>query len=148
MRKTTVADLILRCYNVPDGTLFVDGKDVNDITIKSLRNFCAYVPQDNYLFGDTIANNIAFATGKADMRKIIRSAQLADVDDNISGPSTVTTLFWVSMALPFPAVETAYLDCPCVNQRCAHSHFGRLRFRRGYRHGKGNSLQPERKPPW
>lgn len=82
--KTTVADLILRCYNVPDGTLFVDGKDVNDITIKSLRNFCAYVPQDNYLFGDTIANNIAFATGKADMRKIIRSAQLADVDDNIS----------------------------------------------------------------
>ena len=81
--KTTVADLILRCYNVPDGTLFVDGKDVNDITIKSLRNFCAYVPQDNYLFGDTIANNIAFATGKADMRKIIRSAQLADVDDNI-----------------------------------------------------------------
>ena len=83
--KTTVADLILRCYNVPDGTLFVDGKDVNDITIKSLRNFCAYVPQDNYLFGDTIANNIAFATGKADMRKIIRSAQLADVDDNISG---------------------------------------------------------------
>lgn len=82
--KTTVADLILRCYNVPDGTLFVDGNDVNDITIKSLRNFCAYVPQDNYLFGDTIANNIAFATGKADMRKIIRSAQLADVDDNIS----------------------------------------------------------------
>ena len=82
--KTTVADVILRCYNVPDGTLFVDGKDVNDITIKSLRNFCAYVPQDNYLFGDTIANNIAFATGKADMRKIIRSAQLADVDDNIS----------------------------------------------------------------
>ena len=62
----------------------MDGKDVNDITIKSLRNFCAYVPQDNYLFGDTIANNIAFATGKADMRKIIRSAQLADVDDNIS----------------------------------------------------------------
>ena len=83
--KTTVADLILRCYNVPRGCLFVDGKDVNDITISGLRRFCAYVPQDNYLFGDTIANNIAFASDNADMPSIIRSAQLADVDDNISG---------------------------------------------------------------
>ena len=65
--KTTVADLILRCYNVPRGCLFVDGKDVNDITISGLRRFCAYVPQDNYLFGDTIANNIAFASDNADM---------------------------------------------------------------------------------
>ena len=83
--KTTVADLILRCYNVPRGCLFVDGKDVNDITISGLRRFCAYVPQDNYLFGDTIANNSAFASDNADMPSIIRSAQLADVDDNISG---------------------------------------------------------------
>ena len=59
--KTTVADLILRCYNVPDGTLLIDDKDVNDITIHSLRNFCAYVPQDNFLFSDTIADNISFA---------------------------------------------------------------------------------------
>lgn len=81
--KTTIADLILRCYNVPDGTLFVDDKDVNDITIDSLRNFCAYVPQDNFLFSDTIANNISFASDN-DMRDLVgRSAALADVDDNI-----------------------------------------------------------------
>jgi hypothetical protein len=60
--KTTLVDLILRTYNVPDGALFVDGHDVNDITIKSLRDFCAYVPQDNFLFSDTIERNIAFAT--------------------------------------------------------------------------------------
>lgn len=60
--KTTVADLILRCYNVPPQTLFVDGADVNNVQTASLRNFCAYVPQDNYLFSDTIENNIAFAT--------------------------------------------------------------------------------------
>ncbi|MCM1534165.1 MAG: ABC transporter ATP-binding protein/permease [Corallococcus sp.] len=83
--KTTLADLILRCYNVEDGTLFVDGKDVNGITIKSLRNFCAYVPQDNFLFSDTIANNIAFACDDVDNEQVIRAAKLADIDDNISG---------------------------------------------------------------
>lgn len=83
--KTTIADLILRCYNVPEGTLFVDGKDVNDITVKSLRNFCAYVPQDNFLFSDTIENNISFAVDDADNDSVVRSAKLADIDDNIVG---------------------------------------------------------------
>lgn len=81
--KTTVADLILRCYNVPDGTLLIDGKDVNDITIHSLRNFCAYVPQDNFLFSDTIADNISFASDTDERALVERSAALADVDDNI-----------------------------------------------------------------
>ena len=82
--KTTVADLLLRCYNVPDGTLFVDGRDVNDITIASLRKFCAYVPQDNFLFSDTIANNISFASDNDDRALIRRAAELSDVDDNIT----------------------------------------------------------------
>ncbi len=62
--KTTLVDLILRVWNVEDGTLFVDDKDVNTISIHSLRAGCAYVPQDNFLFSDTIANNIAFAAEK------------------------------------------------------------------------------------
>lgn len=81
--KTTVVDLILRCYNVPDGTLLIDDKDVNDITIHSLRNFCAYVPQDNFLFSDTIADNISFASDTDERALVERSAALADVDDNI-----------------------------------------------------------------
>ncbi len=81
--KTTVADLILRCYNVPNGTLLIDDKDVNDITIHSLRNFCAYVPQDNFLFSDTIADNISFASDTDERALVERSAALADVDDNI-----------------------------------------------------------------
>jgi len=81
--KTTVADIILRCYNVPDGTVFVDGKDVNDITIDSLRDYCAYVPQDNFLFSDTISANIAFATDDADQSDIEKYAGLADVHGNI-----------------------------------------------------------------
>lgn len=81
--KTTVADLILRCYNVADGTLFVDGKDVNCITVKSLRDFCAYVPQDNFLFSDTIYNNIAFAVDDATETDVEQSAKLSDIDENI-----------------------------------------------------------------
>ncbi|MBO5654662.1 MAG: ATP-binding cassette domain-containing protein, partial [Clostridia bacterium] len=47
--KTTIVDLILRVYNVADGSLFIDGKDVNRIPIKRVRQFCSYVPQDNFL---------------------------------------------------------------------------------------------------
>ena len=81
--KTTVADLILRTYNVPDGTIFIDGHDVNSIPIKALREHAAYVPQDNFLFSDTIAENIAFASESDDAEAIEKAAVLADVHDNI-----------------------------------------------------------------
>ncbi len=81
--KTTLVDLILRTYNVPDGTVFVDGHDVNDVKIHDVRAACAYVPQDNFLFSDTIARNIAFSSGDADMEKVTNAAVLSDVDDNI-----------------------------------------------------------------
>ena len=81
--KTTLVDLILRTYNVQDGTLFVDGRDVNTITIHSLREGCAYVPQDNYLFSDTITNNIAFAVDEFTHEQIAEAARLANVDASI-----------------------------------------------------------------
>ena len=81
--KTTLVDLILRTYNVPDGTLFVDGHDVNTVTIHSLRAGCAYVPQDNYLFSDTITNNIAFAVDDFTHEQIEEAARLANVDASI-----------------------------------------------------------------
>ncbi|MBR5449216.1 MAG: ABC transporter ATP-binding protein, partial [Clostridia bacterium] len=91
--KTTIVDLILRTYNVPDGTLFIDGHDVNSIPIRNLRSFCAYVPQDNFLFSDTIENNIAFATDGGDIDGVMAAAKMADVHGNISefkdGYSTV-----------------------------------------------------------
>lgn len=81
--KTTLVDLLLRTYNVPDGTLFVDGHDVNDVRIRDLRAFCAYVPQDNFLFSDTIEHNIAFGVEKYSAGSIVQAARLADVDSNI-----------------------------------------------------------------
>ena len=80
--KTTLVDLILRTYNVPDGTLFIDGQDVNDLTIRSVREACAYVPQDNFLFSDTIENNIAFGVSGG-MESVKNAARMADVHSNI-----------------------------------------------------------------
>ena len=82
--KTTIVDLILRTYNVPDGTVFIDGNDVNDIRIKDVRANAAYVPQDNFLFSDTIGNNISFATDGGSQDDIESAAILADVHENIS----------------------------------------------------------------
>ncbi|MBE6542256.1 MAG: ABC transporter ATP-binding protein [Ruminococcaceae bacterium] len=82
--KTTMVDLILRTYNVPDGMLYIDGHDVNSIPIKTVRKYSAYVPQDNFLFSDTIENNIAFASDSFERDDVVTAAKLSDVHDNIS----------------------------------------------------------------
>ena len=84
--KTTLVDLILRTYNIPDGKIFLDGNDINDIPIKTVRKYSAYVPQDNFLFSDTIRNNIAFATdvsSKEEIEEVEKAAEYADVHNNI-----------------------------------------------------------------
>lgn len=83
--KTTIVDLILRTYNVPDGTLFIDGNDVNDIPIKTVRKYAAYVPHDNFLFSDTIRNNISFASDTDSDDLVISAAKMSDVHENITG---------------------------------------------------------------
>ena len=81
--KTTVVDLILRTYNVDDGTIFLDDMDINDLAIKTVRKSCAYVPQDNFLFCDTIKNNIAFATDGDGEFTAEDAAKIASVHSNI-----------------------------------------------------------------
>ena len=80
--KTTLVDLILRTYNVPDGTVFIDGHDVNTVSIRDVREGCAYVPQDNFLFSDTIENNIAFGTSGT-TAAVTQAARMADIHSNI-----------------------------------------------------------------
>ena len=81
--KTTLVDLILRLYNVEDNTIYIDGIDINKIPIKTIRNYSAYVPQDNFLFSDTIESNIAFAYEEINKEDVIKASKLADVHDNI-----------------------------------------------------------------
>ena len=83
--KSTLVDLILRSYNVDDNSIYIDGYDINTLPIKLVRENAAYVPQDNFLFSDTIEANIAFAyEGIAKQEDIIRVSKLADLDNNIN----------------------------------------------------------------
>ena len=81
--KTTVVDLLLRTYNLDENQLFIDGKDIMNLPFKKVREAIGYVPQDNFLFSDTVANNIAFAFDEIEDEKIVEAAKLADVHNNI-----------------------------------------------------------------
>lgn len=80
--KTTIAELLLRFYDAPDGSIKIDGRDIKDFTLRSLRRSIAYAPQDNFLFNDTIANNIAFGNEHDD--DVSKFASMADVDGDIT----------------------------------------------------------------
>ena len=82
--KSTLVDLLLRLYNVPNNSILLDNKDIMKLPYKKVRESIGYVPQDNFLFSDTVRNNIAFAfEGDVDDKEIIKSATLSDVHDNI-----------------------------------------------------------------
>lgn len=81
--KTTMVNLLLRLYNSNRGQIKIDGNDILDIPLKTLRENIAYVPQDNFLFSDTLANNIAFGADNNSIEQIQESAKLACIHDNI-----------------------------------------------------------------
>lgn len=81
--KTTLVDVLLRIHNIEEGQVFIDDVDLMKIKVNNLRESIAYVPQDNFLFSDTIANNINFSKEELDLEEIITAAKLADVHDNI-----------------------------------------------------------------
>lgn len=81
--KTSFVSLLLRMYNTKRGELIIDGKDILDYPLQKLRSSIGYVPQDNFLFSDTIANNIRFGCREASMEQVEEAAKMADVHDNI-----------------------------------------------------------------
>ena len=83
--KTTLLTLLLRLYNVPEGTVFVDGTDIMKLKISSLRDAVSFVPQDNFLFSDTVGQNISFGKGGSYLEEITAAAEFADVLDDIKG---------------------------------------------------------------
>ncbi|MBR3674761.1 MAG: ABC transporter ATP-binding protein, partial [Bacilli bacterium] len=81
--KSSLATLLLRLYNYEEGHIFIDGVDLMKADIVSLRENIAYAPQDNFLFSDSISNNIAFSSETADQKKVEEAAHFADIDANI-----------------------------------------------------------------
>lgn len=81
--KSTIAQLMLRMYDPQKGQILYDGNDIKNIELKSLRSQISYVPQDVFLFSDTVENNIAFALEKSEREKVIKAAQNAVVDGEI-----------------------------------------------------------------
>lgn len=81
--KSTLVNLLLHLYQVNRGMIFFDGKDIRDIPLNELRNNIAYVPQDNFLFSDTLENNIAFSVGKASRESVRKAAKQACIDEAI-----------------------------------------------------------------
>lgn len=81
--KSTLVNLLLHLYNAKPGMIFIDGRDINTIPLKELRESIAYVPQDNFLFSDTLKSNIAFGTDDQEMEAIIRATRTACIHDNI-----------------------------------------------------------------
>lgn len=81
--KTTIVDLLTRVYNVDEETLFIDDYDIMKLPVKKVRNLFSYVPQDNFLYNDTILNNIAYSQKSMSLEDAIKFAKYACVDDNI-----------------------------------------------------------------
>lgn len=81
--KTTIANLLCRMYDPGEGTVSIDGVDIKKYNIFSLRNQTGYVPQDVFLFSDTIRSNIAFGSLHIDEAQVVQASKDADLYDNI-----------------------------------------------------------------
>ena len=81
--KSTIANLLPRMYDVTGGRILIDGIDVRDYNIRSLRSQIGYVPQDVFLFSDTISNNIGFGLPAITEEQMVQSTKDADVYENI-----------------------------------------------------------------
>jgi subfamily B ATP-binding cassette protein MsbA len=82
--KSTLADMVPRFYDVSDGQILIDGTNIKEVTLKSLRQLMGTVTQESILFNDSVANNIAFGVENPDMNKIIEAAKIANAHEFIS----------------------------------------------------------------
>lgn len=82
--KTTLVNLLMKVYNVPDETILIDGQDINDYTLDVLLENVSYVPQDNFLFNDTIDENIRFFKDNYSKEEVIQAAKDAHIHESIA----------------------------------------------------------------
>lgn len=91
--KSTIADLLVRMYDSSEGEVSIDGRPISDYNLSDLRGQIGYVPQDVFLFSDTVQNNIAFGVQSAELNQIRTVAKAASIDKEIMElPSTYATV--------------------------------------------------------
>ncbi|HVF21843.1 MAG TPA: ABC transporter ATP-binding protein [Pyrinomonadaceae bacterium] len=83
--KSTIANLIPRLIEAPDGTLFIDGIPINRYPLKQLRSSIGYVPQETFLFSDSVKGNIAFGVAKTEQADVEWAAEIAGLSEDVSG---------------------------------------------------------------
>lgn len=83
--KSTIALLLCRLIDPTEGEILIDGKNLKEHNLENYRNFIGYIPQESYLFSDSIENNIGFAIDRPSHEKVVEYAKIADVDKNIVG---------------------------------------------------------------
>jgi ATP-binding cassette subfamily B protein len=81
--KTTLAALVARLWDAPNGELLIDGRPIREWPLATLRRAIGYVPQDTYLFGDTLGENIAFGLPQYDAERVREAAEVASLEGDI-----------------------------------------------------------------
>jgi len=83
--KSTLLNLIVRLYNIDNGDITIDNKNIEEVNIKSLRSQIGYVPQDVFLFSDSIENNIKFGSINSSIKEVIEVSKISDIHADILG---------------------------------------------------------------
>ena len=83
--KTTLAALVARLWEAPEGELLIDGRPIREWPLDTLRRSIGYVPQDTYLFGETVGGNIAFGLPNYDINQVRQAAEIANLDSDVEG---------------------------------------------------------------
>ena len=83
--KSTIANLIPRLVDAPDNTIFIDGVPIKNYPLAQLRASIGYVPQETFLFSDSVKGNIAFGVEKAELAEVEWAAEIAGLSEDISG---------------------------------------------------------------
>jgi ATP-binding cassette subfamily B multidrug efflux pump len=81
--KTTLAALVARLWEAPDGAVLIDGRSIREWPLDTLRRSIGYVPQDTYLFSETVGENIAFGLPKFDLERVREAANVASLDGDV-----------------------------------------------------------------
>jgi ATP-binding cassette, subfamily B, multidrug efflux pump len=83
--KTTLAALVARLWEAPDGEVLIDGRPIREWPLQTLRKSIGYVPQDTFLFTETVGGNIAFGLPNYDLSKVREAAEVASLDGDVEG---------------------------------------------------------------